>query len=250
MEFRRRLYQVLQRLAFNVDITGPNQDWAPYPVLVVPMLPIADDTLAGKLLRYVEAGGTLVWHPFSGMKDADARIYPARLHPALAELAGAALQEFASLGGDETAAFDWDGRTWQAGHFCDLASPAAGAEVAGRYAAGRWFAGAPAVIRNPRGRGACWYVTTFAENAFYEAFLERRLAEAGVRPILPGPIPEHVEVCERRTDDGRRLVFVINHGPAARRLETPAPMRDLYHGEAPAQEFMLAPHGVRVLSDP
>jgi len=27
-------------------------------------------------------------------------------------------------------------------------------------------------------------------------------------------------------------------------------MRDLYHGEAPAQEFMLAPHGVRVLSDP
>ncbi|MGC9346642.1 MAG: beta-galactosidase [Anaerolineae bacterium] len=245
MDHAKKLHSALRRQGVNCDVVARYQDFSPYKLLVVPALAAMDDDLVDRLASYVHQGGTLVWHPLSGIKDAEANIYPGRVHPKLRPLLGVDVTEFATLGEGESVAFTWQQRSYEGYLFCDLPT-LAGAEVWGTYSE-RWFAGTPAVTRRDRGDGSVVYVCTFASADFYHDLFELLTHELSVPLILRTALPDAVEITERRDQQGNRLVFLLNSTGTAQRFHLPEPMYDLYHEEALEGPITLAPWGIKVL---
>lgn len=244
LEYNKRMFQALKHAQVNVDVTSIQQDLSAYKVVVVPLMTLIDDSAANRLLRYVEEGGTLVWHPLCGTKDPEARIYPDRLHPALVNLMGVNLAEFATLGEGERVPFTWRAKEYQASLFCDLLS-LQGAEVEGEFTGG-WFNGLPALTRRLYGKGQVFYVAGFAEMDFYRDFIRWLCAETGVPSALPSRQPDCIEVTERRSPAGRRLVFLHNTSNQEQTLDLPS-AHDVYHSEPVTGKTTIDPFGVRVL---
>ena len=236
-----KIINAVKGLNANVDSVGPDGDFGRYKILVVPALSCADDTLAEKFAIFVKNGGILVWHPLSGLKDMDAKIHPERIHPKLKELLGVDIREFATLAKDEKGEFEWNGKEWKSHLFRDLPT-LEGATSKGVHK-DSWLKGTPAVTVNKTGKGQALYVTTYAEEAFYAELF----AKLGVKPNLEGEIPQSVEVSARTTNDGRRLLFLVNTRNFAQTLKLPFKTRDIYNEEDLAKSFEIESFGSRIL---
>ncbi len=243
LELGRSLYASVRRCGHSCDVVGAGSDWARYGLLIVPVLSCVDEALADRLAAYVEGGGTLVWHPLSGWKDADAKIYPRRLHPRLEELFGVDVREYATLGPDERCRFAWNGQSYASRLFVDLPQ-AHDAEAAGRFE-DCWFAGSPAVLQSRRGGGRAIYVAGFAEESFYIDLIRHLRGEIGLTPILDDCPPE-IELIERRDGQGKRVIFLINASPAPQQLAIGQPMEDVWNGQMLSDRVDFTPWQVRV----
>lgn len=245
MEHYTKVRQAIRKRNFNCDAVGRYGDFGAYKVLVVSQLSPVDDELADKLVRFVQEGGTLVWHPACGIKNMETAIYPERLHPLLHEMFGVEVREFATSQASEPAAFQYGGEKYNGGLFYDL-PVLKGAESLGEYV-GTWFAKTPAVTARKFGKGRAIYVMTFAEERFYTDFLATVCAEAGVKPVLDLPLNENLEIAERSAADGRRLVFLLNYADQEQFIDLPAPMEDIWNQEKVTGRCGIKPCGVRVL---
>lgn len=245
MEHYTRIRRAIRKRHLNCDAVGRNGDFGAYKVLVVSQLSPVDDELAEKLAQYVRNGGTLVWHPASGIKNMEAAIYPERLHPALFAMFGVNVREFATSATKEPVAFLYRGAKFDGGLFYDL-PVLQGAESLGEYVSA-WFAQTPAVTVRKFGRGRAIYVTTFAEERFYMALLGDLCAEAGVKPILDAPVNENLEIVERSAADGRRFIFLLSYAGQEQFVDLPVPMEDIWNREKVQGRCGIKPYGVRVL---
>ncbi len=236
-----RIVNALKGMNASVDAFGLDSDFSKYEILVVPALSCADDALACKFAKFVENGGTLVWHPLSGVKDMDAKIHPERIHPKLKELLGVDIREFATLSEKETGTFEWGKKSWKSNLFVDLPT-LEGAKAEG-FHKDAWYEGAPAVTAKKNGKGKAIYVACFAEEAFYAELF----ASLGVKPVLEGRIPQPVEVCERVLPDGKRLLFLVNASAKAQTLRLDFKTRDVYNEEDLGKSFKIGSFGSRIL---
>jgi len=237
-------YQALRRQRINVDFTSPSQDWSGYRLLVVPLVAWADDALADKLTGFVEQGGILVVNPLCFVRSAESAIHPRRLHPRIETLLGASLVEYATTAPGVPMPFDWQGQAYQGELFGNLPERIdATVTVEGAYR-DTWYAGTPAVLRRMYGRGQVVHVALFGEARFYRDLLARLVTEAGIDPILPGAIPEEVELTERTGADGRKLIFAMNWSEHAVSFPIPRPMTELLTGKDTESTATLEPAGV------
>jgi len=241
----RTLYSAMRSCGVNVDAVGRGGDFSHYRILVVPFATAIDESLAAKLVQFVEHGGTLVWHPLSGNKTVEACFYPDRLHPELARLFGVRIADFVTSA-EETWELSWHGRHYATGWFLDLLQ-ADSSEVQARYSKG-WFADQPAVTERRTGHGRAIYVGSLPSAAFYDDFFASLLQDIGIMPLLGTRPPAAVEVTERTAPDGRKFVFVLNCSDTAQEITLPAPRKDLWSGATVVGIVPLPPHGVRVLA--
>ena len=235
----------------SCDAVGRGQDFGKYRILIVPVLSVVDEGLVEKLVAFVQGGGTLVWHPLSGIKNMEATIYRDRLHPKLAELFGVDVREYATSGRTEPSAFTFGGRRFEGNLFHDL-PVLQGAEALGAYVDG-WYAGTPAVTLRRwgtgEGPGRATYVATFAAEAFYGELIGGLCRELGIEPSLAAPENEALEIVERRGADGRRLVFLLNFSEQEQGVELPRKMHDVWNQEEVMGRCLVKPRGVRVLAE-
>ena len=234
------LINTLKGMNARVDSVGPDGDFSKYRMLLVPALACIDDALAEKFVRFVECGGTLVWHPLSGIKDMEAKIYPDRIHPKLKKLMGVDIREFATMPEGKPCSFEWGGKLWKGALFRDL--PVLEGAVSEGAFADSWFAGIPAITSKSFGKGRVIYVATFAETDFYRALFQT----LGVKPVLDN-VPDCIELCERITHDGKRLVFVINTVSEIQKTALNIKAKDIYNDEDLNGIFEIAPFGTRIL---
>jgi beta-galactosidase len=244
LDHAKNVFMALKKQQINVDVINREADFSAYKLIVAPVLSPVDDALAEKLLAFVRAGGTLLWHPLGAIKDSDARIYPDRIHPLLRRELGIDVTEFATLGEGEHASFTWDGKAYPARLFCDLPTLETAAPLA--YYSSNWFAGTPALTETKIGSGRWIYLATFAGEDFYQDFFRSLLPQAGVKPPLTVRLPGGIEMTERSAADGRRLVFLINTLARPQTFSLPA-ARDVYHEEDLHGTVLMPPHGVRIL---
>ncbi len=245
MEQCRTLYRAIRMQHVNCDTVHTDGVFSRYRVLVVPFLAAIDDALAEKLTTYVSAGGTLIWHPLSGIKDPEAVIYPDRLHPSLKEMLGVDITEFATAGPDESIPFTWNTTTYAGRYFCDL-PVLQGAQTRAEFTQ-TWFAGTPALVERRVAKGRILYIMTLAEPRFYEDFFRAVCRDANICPILACEIPDDVEIVARRADDGRQMIFLLNSSGHAHVLKLDTPMYDLYNDEHLTGAIALGPFAVRIV---
>ncbi len=243
----KEAYAGIRSLGCDCDTLEAAGDFTRYKILVVTSLGALTDDIANRLCDFVRGGGTLIWHPFCGMKDATARIYPGRLHPALRELLGVDINRFATIDEKTSTPFRWNGVDYDGRLFCDLPPQLpAGATAEATFTAG-FYARTPALIKRACGKGTVWYLTTFSTQTFYADFFARLLPAAGIAlPLAQRPQPE-VEVCTQ-IGDGVRLTFLVNHSPRPQTVSVAGEWNDIYNNCTGCDTLTLAPHATAVLT--
>ena len=233
------------------DGLAPADVAAELPVLIVPGLLVADDTLLDWLRDYAAAGGHLVIGPRTAYGDAEGRartdVKPGRL----AEAAGVRYQEFSNLEGEigvvsETDGFDpSDGSAatdWVDGLISE------GSKVVLGYQHPH-FGQFPAVVSTEYQGGRITTVGTLP-NETLAADLVRWLVPPATWPGLP----ESVTVHSATNAAGRRIHVVHNWSWESTQIELPEPLTDLLSDAAeagepaePSSTLDLGPWDVRVL---
>jgi beta-galactosidase len=204
-----RLYEYYKQLwqaNITCDFVRAEGDLSRYRLVLAPNLYQITDAASRNLERFVEAGGTLVIGPFSGVTDPDERVRLGGYPGSLRELLGIRIEEY------------WP---FEDGVELRVSSPRFGEFTAHRWA--EWFDldatsadvlakieggpldGHPAVLVNHYGDGAAWYVATLPRDAALGRLLRTIATDSGVAPVLPN-LPEDVEAVRR----GDRI-FVLNH---------------------------------------
>ncbi|WP_328841416.1 beta-galactosidase [Streptomyces europaeiscabiei] len=218
-----RAHRTLWDAGLTVDFAHPAHEVSRYPLVVAPALFLLSDGAAENLRRYVADGGTLLVQHASGYVDErlHARLggYPAA---PLREALGIRVEEYRPLRRSEriTLSDGTRGTAWSESLRTE------GAETLATYTHGM-LAGSPALTRHRFGTGQGWYLSTHLDDVGYGALVARLLDEAGVGPEMPG-LPPQVEATTRRTPDGRRWRFLINH--SAEPVSLPEPAHDLLTG--------------------
>src|SRR5688572_188485 len=211
-EHFHQIYRAFYQQHVSIDITAPNADLSSYKLIIAPALHLVTDAIAENLKRYVQAGGTLVVTQRTGVKDESNMVVNQRLPGLLAELCGVEVEDYDSLSSHMQNSLEFtipeltNTASATVGVLCDILKPIH-ATVVARYVQD-YYAGKPAITLNQFGKGKAIYVGAVGNGQLYDALSGWLLNMAGIRPIIP--VPEGVEVTER-LQDGRRLLFMLNH---------------------------------------
>lgn len=239
----------LARLGVVADAVSIDADLARYKVLIAPSVHVCPPATAERLAAFVRAGGTLILGPRSGVKEEEGAIVEALLPGLLREVAGCYVEEydaFSQVAGLEMRVRCPAGHLYRAHGLADVLVPEGGAEVTHTYA-DHYYAGKPAVVRHPYGRGRCFYVGTVMELDGLLGFLRYGvLPAAGVSVVAD--LPENVEVSYRHKA-GQRYAFYLNHGRAPATLQLIRPGTELLSRTEMTGEVTIGGFGVLIVKE-
>ena len=219
LERIRAWYEASFRAGLTADFAHPAADLSRYRLVVAPSLYLTTPQAADNLRRYVEDGGTLVVCGFSGIVDANDRVYPGPYPGALRDVLGLTVEEWLPLRAGDRVGLTWDepGIPQPAADAWTEAVILAGAKPVAWYASGP-AAGGPAITRYDLGEGRSWYVSARTDAPTTAAVFAAACASAGLNPpaapVQPGAWPRDLEIV-RRTDGQHRFFMLINHGDTA-----------------------------------
>lgn len=236
-------------------IADPRELAEELPVLVVPALLVADDTLLGWLRDYAAAGGHLVLGPRTGYGDGQGRARTEVKPAHLADAAGVHYQEFSNLTGPLPVVSESDGfelslearaTDWADGLISD------GSKIILGYDHPH-FGQFPAVVTSAHGDGKISVVGTVPNPA---------LAADLIRWLAPGPhgswpdLPDSVSVHSATNRDGQRIHVVHNWSWQPATVTAPTALVDILDdgaeeddGAAEVIQLELAAWDVRVLRE-
>lgn len=213
-EHVEKSYRALRRLGIDVDVIDQSCSLDKYRFVAAPMQYLFHDGFEGKLRSFVENGGTLVMTCWSGVVDENDRCFLGGTPYGLMDVLGLRAEEIDGL-------YDWEENeirqpqsrfagmkeSYICRYLCELVKPSS-AETLMVY--GRdFYAGKPALLRNAFGKGRAFYVCADAEQDFFDDLYAKLTAEAGISPLLPGGVPDGVEVTCREKG-GIRYIFIQN----------------------------------------
>jgi len=265
-----RFYKPLSRLAQSrgesIDIIDPTQSGplSQYQLLVAPSLNVIDETLAAKLLAYVQQGGHLLLGPRSGMKDQYNALNPQRQPGPLASALGARVAQYYALEKpvdlvtipDSTRSSKLEtphatADTWA--EALTVQSPDTVVDLKYSDPEG-WLDQQPAMVTRQVGNGSITYLGTLPNELQMQRIFNQAMWDARIPPY--NPPADGFELCSRGTGAGRVLI-VINHNAESGSTRIPGRYRDLLQQSTmtpttlptniSATEISLPSQGVAVL---
>ncbi len=209
-------YKALHRANIPTDFVSEDQDWSKYKVLIAPLQFLMTAEHADKLHDYVRQGGQLVLTWRSGVKDATNLCHTEGVVPCLVDdLCGVEVAEYDCLR-DTDGLVRWADAEYPCSQWCDVLRLTTAQPVA-EYAH-EFYAGTPAITRNPYGQGQTWYVGTTMGDALADRFVAEVCASAGIAPLMDTP---HGVEAVRRVKDGKTWLFLLNHNESAQQAALP-----------------------------
>jgi beta-galactosidase len=229
---------------------NPTSDLGSYEVVCAPFLYLLSPSVIENLMRFVADGGTLVLGPRTGVKDRSNRLYPIPQPGPLAELTGMTVRFFDSLAPAQIDVLRWD--VLSGAHRTEIGLWAEvldlhDAESVATYTHG-WYAGRSAIAsKRHTGGGEVVYVGCMGGPTLYENLFDWLFRKLDIRPLIPS-MPG-VEVCARYTEDGHRILFLLNHTPQVQQFTLANPVHDLLSDTEFPTAFRLQPGQVAVFED-
>jgi beta-galactosidase len=232
-------------------LTAPDADLSAYKVVIAPFLNLLRPNVVENLTRYVEQGGTLLLGPRSGFKDEYDRLFTTPQPGPLAALTGSTVAFFDSLEPDRFDILRWEdvtpARRTQVALWAEVLD-AHDADVLAWYTKG-WYANRAAITRKQHASGGTViYIGCMGSNELYENLLRWLLPQLEVRPTLAALAG--VEVCVRRAEDGRRIIFVLNHTTQTQSITLAQPIFDLVAEAQHERTLHLRPSQIVIYEEP
>lgn len=241
----RQFHRALWDLNIAVDLLPPDAPIDGYALVVAPALYQLNLEQADRLRDFVQEGGALIMSFFSGVVDAQERIWLGGYPALLQDVFGLAVEEWQPLDEEEKNVLLCPTSDEVAcGHdFCELLD-LRGAEAIVTY--GRdFYAGRAAVTRHRFGAGEAFYLATRPDQEWLHRFFSDILKNRGVQ--APIDVPSGVEVSVRQ-GEGNSFLFLVNHLDRSVKIDLGKWRReDLLTGDQRSGEIELEPLAVLVL---
>ena len=243
-----RYYSALRNRNYNVDIVSPEDSLEPYALVIAPVYYMVKGDNDERIRRFVRRGGTFLTTFFSGMVQENDLVtlggYPGKLR----DILGIWVEEEDALPPEQDNAFCYRGKTYPARILCDLLHTETAEQIDEKGYLSDFYQGFPVLTRNRMGEGCAYFVATSSGDDFYRDFLRDLCDECHISPVLT--TPEGVEVTSRcREEDGKEILFVLNHNERPETITLPRDCTDLLAGiQIPAGEVTLEGYDVKILS--
>ncbi len=244
-------YRPFWQQGITVDIVNSTfNDLSNYKLLIVPMLYMLQDGVAGQLYDFVKAGGTLVATYLTGLVDqSDLVFLDGTLGP---------LQELLGIGIVETdVLFDHQQQTikptaitlsrisYPVKQYADVVH-LQGAEVLAVYEQD-FYAGTPAVTVNQFGKGRAYYLAARYDDRLLADFYGWLVDILTLEKAVTQPLPWGVTAQVRKTA-AEKFIFLLNFNPAPQIVKLNSPLTiDVLSGEPMNGETTLDGYGFRIL---
>jgi len=240
-------YRPLAARNVAVDVISADAPLAGYRLVIAPALLILDEKRVEYLKEFVVRGGHLVLTVRCGMKDDYNALLPSRQPGPLADLAGVEVEEYYALDEPVPVIGNWfSGMSQLWAERLKLLKPSSVATIARYGTANGWLDDQVAITVISHRGGFVYYVGAYLDEAAQQAFVDRLLQTAGIKPWIQ--VPAGIEVCRRVSIAGQDVFIVINHERVEQLVELPWPGDDVLSGLSALKKFKIAPYGVAVLT--
>ncbi len=250
-ESERSVFQALSERHLNADVRSlsglKGQDaLAAYRVVFFPHAHVLAPEDLPSLRTYVEAGGTLVFGPWSGYRDRQHWCYDAAGRAFFEELSGVRVAEFTYVPEDTESSLHFQGASavLSAPVFNEAFAPVAdGVEVLASYG-DDFYAGQPAVTSFRVGQGRVVSMGCFFTSENVAALLD----VLDIQDPLTGwaEVPAAVQAIVRDGDAGRHC-FLLNFTAQPQPVTLQRARHDLLAEQEVSGAVELPPYGVRLL---
>lgn len=208
-------HAALRSLGIDVDVIDSEMDFEKYSLLAAPMLYMIKPGVADRLEQFVRNGGQLVVTYWSGLVNENDLCFLGGFPGPLRSLMGVWCEETDAFYPHQHNSMKFpDGTQWECGFIADILH-AEGAEVRAVYG-DDYYAGTPALTVNRFGAGSAWYLASRLSLHDLTSFYARRIAEAGIEPIIPA-FDNGVQVTSRGN-----YIFVLNFSGGEAKATLPA----------------------------
>jgi len=239
-------YRPLAARNIAVDIVPADAPLKGYRLVIAPALVVLNKDVVEQLEKFVSRRGSLVLTIRCGMKDEYNALLPSRQPGPLADIAGVEVEEYYALRDEVPVKGNWFSgvsRLWaeRLNVLNDVVCPIA------RYGPSNgWLDDQVGIAVNSYRGGLVYFVGTYLDEAAQQAFIDRILKTAGIRPTME--TGQGVEVRKRVNAEGKKSFIVINHERVAQVVPLPWPAHEHLSGLAVTDELKLAPYGVALLT--
>ncbi|WP_276356811.1 beta-galactosidase [Cohnella caldifontis] len=246
-------YRALWELGVPTDVIGSDDELAGYKLLIVPMAYLMRQETGEKIKRFARAGGTVAATYWSGVVDEHDLCHLGGFPGPLRAAAGIWAEEIEGLHDhDRNTLVLREGNplgivgSYEIRELCELIH-AETAEVLAEYGED-FYAGRPALTVNRLDAGRAYYLAArVSDPAFYAAFYEALVREAGVRRAIETALPPGV-TAQLRSDGVSDYVFLLNFSGKSAEIELDgASYLDAETGDAVAGTLGLPVNASRIL---
>jgi len=240
-------YRPLAARNAAVDVISADAPLTGYRLVIAPALLILNEKRVEHLKEFVARGGHLVLTARCGMKDVYNALLPSRQPGPLADLAGVEVEEYYALDEPVPVQGNWFSGVSQVwAERLKVLKPSSVATIARYGASNGWLDDQVAITVISQRSGLVYYVGAYLDETAQQAFVDRLLQTAGIKPWIQAPAG--IEVCRRVNVEGKDVFIVINHARVEQLVELPWPGDDVLSGLSALKKFKIAPYGVAVLT--
>lgn len=198
-----KIYSAIKKMGYNVDVVTMEDSLEGYRLVAAPMLYLCRSGIEEKLERFVFSGGVLAVTYWSGIVDEADRCFLGEVPHGLTKVLGLRSMEIDGLYDGEcnymvSLPGRGKGERYECRNLCDLVK-LKGAEALLVYEKD-FYKGYPALTKNGYGKGTSYYVCADAGQDFYDDLFRKVTAEAKIKPLLAGELPEELEVTSRESE--------------------------------------------------
>ncbi|AWB45512.1 beta-galactosidase [Paenibacillus sp. CAA11] len=245
-------YFALWQQGVPIDVIDMEQDFAPYKLLIAPMLYMVRPGVGERIQAFVENGGTFVATYWSGLVDEHDLAFLGGFPGPLRRTLGIWAEEIDGLHDhDRNEIRPIEGnvlglkQSYEAAELCELIH-LEGAEALAVYGCD-FYKDRPALTVHHLGQGKAYYIASRNSEAFQQDFYQQLVAQTGVRKALAAVLPEGVHAA-LRTDGTRDYIFVMNFIDKQQQMRLDeSRYTELLSGEKVYRELYLKPYEVKVL---
>ena len=175
-------YRALKRLGAPVDVITEEKDFSKYPFLVVPAVQLVDEKLVARWKTYAENGGHLILTCRTGQKDRRGHLWEGPWAMPILDLIGAKIKFYDTLPAPNLGQVKAGKETFTWTSWAEILEPDAGTTVVATHA-DQFYAGKPAAVTRPLGKGSVTYIGVDSDKGDLEAQLIREVFQRAKVPV-------------------------------------------------------------------
>lgn len=251
LEQCQNFFAALHSQGIGCDIVAPSADLSNYSVVIAPVFAMVRPEIAATITDFVARGGTFLTTFFSGIADECDSVHLGGYPRPWRELLGLWVEEVDALRpadrnrGVFEAPFGAIAGEVECGLICERLH-LEGAQALAVFG-DDFYAGEPVFTCRNFGDGQAYYLASALEMPALKPLLREICARAEIFPLLPA-IPEEFEVTTRVSPEGKKLLYLLNHGTDELEITLPeGEFFDLLSRETARLRFKLPRFGVALL---
>ncbi|WP_026673793.1 beta-galactosidase [Alkalihalobacterium bogoriense] len=237
-------YRTFWENDISVDVITKEQDFAPYKLLIVPMLYLVSEETIARFKAFVANGGTIVMTYISGLVNEFDLTYMGGWPKDLQDIFGIKPLETDTFYPNDRNAVTYDGKSYEVKDYATVLEVDS-ANVVATYEQD-FYESTPAVTSHQYEKGHSYYIGARLSKEFHRQFYGTLIEKLELKPAFSVQHGEGVSVQVRQAPD-KDFVFVMNFTEESQVVSFPSSVTDIITKEEIVGEVTLKKYEVKIV---